>query len=164
VALGSHADDLWPPGCNVWQGEVFRFEDFELDRGACELRRGGSRVQIERIPFELLCLLVEGRSRVVPREEIIERIGGKDVFLEAEHSVNTAIRKVRVALATTRMYHALCGPFRAAAIAAWRPFARRTPSLLPRVQPHRVPSVSCLSSYRSKILATIRLRNTSAMG
>lgn len=53
---------------------------------------------LERIPFDLLCLLVERRGRLVGRQEIVERIWGKDVFLEAEHSVNTAIRKVRVAL------------------------------------------------------------------
>jgi TolB-like protein/Tfp pilus assembly protein PilF len=80
------------------QGEVFHFGDFELDRGACELRRGGSSVPLERIPFELLCLLVERKGRLVGRQEILERIWGKDVFLEAEHSVNTAIRKVRLAL------------------------------------------------------------------
>jgi DNA-binding response OmpR family regulator len=47
----------------------------------------------ERIPFGLLCLLVERKGRLVGRQEIVERIWGKDVFLEAEHSVNTAIRK-----------------------------------------------------------------------
>ncbi len=80
------------------QGDVFHFEGFELDRGACELRRGESSVPLERIPFELLCLLIERQGQVVGRQEIIERIWGKNVFLEAEHSVNTAIRKVRVAL------------------------------------------------------------------
>lgn len=78
--------------------EVCYFEGFELDRGACELRRKGKAVPLERIPFELLWLLVDRHDRVVTRDEIIERIWGKDVFLEAEHSVNTAIRKVRVAL------------------------------------------------------------------
>lgn len=78
--------------------QVCYFEGFELDRGACELRRAGKNVPLERIPFELLSLLLDGRGRVVTRDEIIERIWGKDVFLETEHSVNTAIRKVRVAL------------------------------------------------------------------
>jgi len=78
--------------------EIYYFEGFELDRGACELRRKGRTVPLERIPFELLSLLVERRDRVVSRDEIIEHVWGKDVFLEAEHSVNTAIRKVRVAL------------------------------------------------------------------
>ncbi len=78
--------------------ETYHFAGFELDRGACELRRNGRNVRLERIPFELLSLLVDQRDRVVSRDEIVERIWGKDVFLEAEHSVNTAIRKVRVAL------------------------------------------------------------------
>lgn len=62
------------------------------------MRCKGRSVPLERIPFELLWLLVDRRDRVVTREEIIEHVWGKDVFLEAEHSVNTAIRKVRVAL------------------------------------------------------------------
>lgn len=77
---------------------TFYFAGFELDRGACELRRQGKTVPLERIPFELLSLLLKHRGRVVSRDEIVERIWGKDVFLETEHSVNTAIRKVRVAL------------------------------------------------------------------
>lgn len=78
--------------------EVIRFEDFELDGGAFELRRGGRVVRLERIPLELLFLLVDRRPSLVAREEILQRIWGKDVFVDADNSINTAIRKIRQAL------------------------------------------------------------------
>ncbi|HTT33295.1 MAG TPA: winged helix-turn-helix domain-containing protein [Methylomirabilota bacterium] len=78
--------------------EVTRFEDFELDRGAFELRRKGRPVRLERIPLEMLFLLVERRGLLVGREEILERVWGKDVFVDADNSINTAVRKIRQAL------------------------------------------------------------------
>jgi DNA-binding winged helix-turn-helix (wHTH) protein/tetratricopeptide (TPR) repeat protein len=78
--------------------DLFEFDDFVLDRGACELRRGEAVVPLQRIPLELLCLLVERRGQLVTREEILERVWGKGVFVDSENSINTAIRKVRRAL------------------------------------------------------------------
>src|SRR5229473_1620661 len=75
--------------------EIFRFEDFELDLSACELRRGGTALHLQRIPFQLLSLLVERHGQLVTREEILERIWGKDVFVDGENSINTAVRKIR---------------------------------------------------------------------
>jgi DNA-binding winged helix-turn-helix (wHTH) protein/tetratricopeptide (TPR) repeat protein len=77
---------------------LFHFEDFVLDRGAYELRRGGEPVALQRIPLELLCLLIERRGNLVTREEIIERVWGKGVFVDSETSINTAVRKLRRAL------------------------------------------------------------------
>src|SRR6202795_4347213 len=78
--------------------DLFQFEDFVLDRGAYELRRGKAVVPLQRIPLELLCLLVERRGQLVTREEILERIWGKGVFVDGENSINTAVRKIRRAL------------------------------------------------------------------
>jgi TolB-like protein/DNA-binding winged helix-turn-helix (wHTH) protein len=78
--------------------EIFRFEDLELDRTAFELRRAGRMVPLERIPLELLCLLVERRGQLVTRREILEHIWGKDVFVDADNAINTAVRKIRLAL------------------------------------------------------------------
>jgi eukaryotic-like serine/threonine-protein kinase len=72
--------------------------DLELDPRAYELRRSGRRLKLERIPMELLLLLVERRGELVTREEIIERIWGKDVFLDTDSGINAAIRKIRQAL------------------------------------------------------------------
>jgi DNA-binding winged helix-turn-helix (wHTH) protein len=78
--------------------QVLRFEDFELDRGAYQLRRSGTAVHLERIPLDLLFFLAERRDQLVTREEIIERIWGKGVFLDAANSINAAVRKIRRAL------------------------------------------------------------------
>src|SRR5215813_14241788 len=78
--------------------QLIHFDEFELDPGAFELRHGGSLVRLERIPLELLILLVERRGQLVTREEILEKIWGKDVFVDADNSINTAVGKIRAAL------------------------------------------------------------------
>ena len=78
--------------------KIFRFGDFELDRSAYQLRRAGTDVHLQRIPFQLLCLLVERRGELVTREEILEHIWGKGVFVDVENSINTAVRKIRQVL------------------------------------------------------------------
>src|SRR5271168_5393926 len=78
--------------------DLFEFGDFVLDRGAYELRRGEAVVPLQRIPLELLCMLVERRGQLVTREEILERVWGKGVFVDSETSINTAVRKLRRAL------------------------------------------------------------------
>jgi DNA-binding winged helix-turn-helix (wHTH) protein len=78
--------------------DLLQFEDFVLNRGAYELRRGGVVVPLQRIPLELLCLLVERRGELVTREEILDRVWGKGVFVDSETSINTAVRKLRRAL------------------------------------------------------------------
>jgi TolB-like protein/DNA-binding winged helix-turn-helix (wHTH) protein len=75
-----------------------KFGEFELDCARFELRRNGRALKIERIPMELLILLAEKDGHVVSRQEIIERLWGNDVFVDTEHGINTAIRKVRQAL------------------------------------------------------------------
>jgi DNA-binding winged helix-turn-helix (wHTH) protein len=78
--------------------ERFEFEDFELDRSAYELRRAGTVVHLERIPLELLFVLIERRGQLVTRQEIFERIWGKGVFVDTDNSINTAVNKIRRAL------------------------------------------------------------------
>jgi len=74
---------------------VVKFAEFELDSGRYELRCGNRVLKLEKIPMELLTLLVEGHGQLVSRDEIVEKIWGKDVFLDTEHGINTAIRKIR---------------------------------------------------------------------
>ena len=73
-------------------------DDLELDLSRYELRRGKSMLRLEKIPMELLILLVERRTQLVSREEIIEKLWGREVFLDTEQGINTAIRKIRQAL------------------------------------------------------------------
>ena len=77
---------------------TFRFRDFELDVAACELRRAGAAVRLERRPMDLLILLVERRHELVSRDDIVRRLWGERAFVAVEMGVNTAVRKVRQAL------------------------------------------------------------------
>ena len=82
--------------------ETFRFGDFELDIAAYELRRKGRAVHLERQPMDVLILLVERRGVLVTRAEIVDRLWGRDVFVDVETGVHTAIRKIRQALRDSR--------------------------------------------------------------
>jgi adenylate cyclase len=77
---------------------MLKFSDFELDESAYELRRAGRVLKLERIPMDLLCLLVRNAGRLVGRDTIIEKLWGKDVFLDTDNSINTAVRKIRLIL------------------------------------------------------------------
>jgi TolB-like protein/DNA-binding winged helix-turn-helix (wHTH) protein/Tfp pilus assembly protein PilF len=73
-------------------------EDFELDLRPRRLRRGSHVLKLERIPLEILILLLEHRGEIVGRDEIVARVWGNDVFLDTDNSIRGAIRKVRQAL------------------------------------------------------------------
>jgi TolB-like protein/DNA-binding winged helix-turn-helix (wHTH) protein len=76
-----------------------RFGDsFELDPAAYWLRRSGQTLRLERIPMDVLLLLMEHRGELVTREQIVERVWGKGTFLDADNSINGAIRKIRQVL------------------------------------------------------------------
>jgi len=75
-----------------------RFDEFELDFGRFQLSRRGTPVHLESIPLQLLMLLLENPCRLVTRDEIAATLWGKDVFVDVEQSINTAVRKVRIAL------------------------------------------------------------------
>lgn len=89
------------------------FGEFELDSARYELRRNGKVLRLERIPMELLILLAEKDGDLVSRPEIVERLWGKDFSVDAEHGINTAIRKIRTALredgAQPRFIHTVHG-------------------------------------------------------
>ena len=76
----------------------YKFNDFELDGARFELRRNGRALKLERIPLELLILLAEKNGEVATRQEIIDRLWGKQVFVDTDQGINTAIRKIRTAL------------------------------------------------------------------
>ena len=78
--------------------QAVQFGPFTLDFARYELTRSGKPIRLERIPMDMLVLLVREGGRLVRRDEIIERLWGKDVFFDSDNSINTAIRKVRRAL------------------------------------------------------------------
>jgi DNA-binding winged helix-turn-helix (wHTH) protein len=79
-------------------GVLLRFDAFELDSAKFQLRCSGQPVPLQKVPLELLLLLAEKEGGLVTRAEIAERIWGKDVFLDIDSAVSTAIRKIRLAL------------------------------------------------------------------
>jgi DNA-binding winged helix-turn-helix (wHTH) protein/tetratricopeptide (TPR) repeat protein len=83
---------------SIVAADLVRFEDFELDLRSYQVRRSGRMLRLERIPMEVLFLLVERQGQLVKREEIIEKLWGKDVFLDTDSAINTAIRKIRQVL------------------------------------------------------------------
>src|SRR6185295_9347438 len=56
------------------------------------------RIRLERQPLDLLILLVQHHRQLVSRTDIVDRLWRKDVFIDVETGVNTAVRKVREAL------------------------------------------------------------------
>lgn len=77
---------------------IVRFADFELDIERYALRRAGQEVRLERLPMELLILLATRRGELISRAEIIRTVWGGNVFHDTESAINTAIRKIRIAL------------------------------------------------------------------
>lgn len=74
---------------------VFEFDGFRLDCGRFELLRKGHSLRVERKPMELLILLASREGQLVTRVEIAQRLWPSEVFVDTEHGINTAIRKVR---------------------------------------------------------------------
>jgi Tol biopolymer transport system component/DNA-binding winged helix-turn-helix (wHTH) protein len=75
-----------------------RFESFELDLDTAELRKNGRRVRLQDQPGRLLALLASRPGELVTRTEIQKTLWEDGRFVEFDHAVNTAIKKVREAL------------------------------------------------------------------
>jgi TolB-like protein/DNA-binding winged helix-turn-helix (wHTH) protein len=82
-------------GGDLLAGPVYEFGDFRLDCGRYELLRDGRTIRVERKPMELLILLLSREGQLVTRAEIAERMWDSEVFVDTEHGINTAIRKIR---------------------------------------------------------------------
>ena len=74
------------------------FGEFELDFGHFQLYRKGQPIRLEGLPLQLLMYLVENQRQLVTREQIAGALWGNDVFVDVEQGINTAVRKIRVAL------------------------------------------------------------------
>jgi Tol biopolymer transport system component/DNA-binding winged helix-turn-helix (wHTH) protein len=75
-----------------------RFGQFELDMSTRELLRAGSRVPVQDKPLQILRLLLEAEGQVVTREQVRSVLWPEDTFVDFEHGVNTAVKKLRQAL------------------------------------------------------------------
>lgn len=75
-----------------------RFGTFEVDLRARELRKGGIRIRLQDQPFEILSVMLERPGEVVTREELRQRLWPAGTFVDFEHSLNAAIKRLRAAL------------------------------------------------------------------
>ncbi|MGC2694654.1 MAG: winged helix-turn-helix domain-containing protein [Candidatus Angelobacter sp.] len=73
----------------------YKFDDFEADLRAAELRRNGARLKLQLQPFQVLVALLERPKEVVAREEIRQRLWPEDTFVDFDHGLNTAMVKLR---------------------------------------------------------------------
>lgn len=78
--------------------QVARFDQFEVDLRSRELRKGGVRVRLQDQPFQILTMLLDRAGDVVTREEIRDRLWPDGTFVDFEHSMNAAIKRLRAAL------------------------------------------------------------------
>jgi len=83
------------PGCPPL---LARFDAFEVDFRAGELYKAGRKIKLQVQPFQVLAVLLERPGEVVTREEFEKRLWPGDTFVDFEHSLNTAIKKLRQAL------------------------------------------------------------------
>ncbi len=77
---------------------VVRFDVFEVDLRAEELYKAGRKIKLQVQPFHVLQILLERPGEVVTREEMQKRLWPADTFVDFDHSLNTAIKKLRQAL------------------------------------------------------------------
>ncbi len=75
-----------------------RFGLFEVDTRSGELRRQGSRINLQDQPFQALVLLLQHPGEMVSREELSKRLWPEDTFVDFERGLNKAINKLRAAL------------------------------------------------------------------
>ncbi len=78
--------------------QVVRFGSFQLDVRAAELRLNGDKTKLPEQPFQVLSALLEKPGEVVTREELRQRLWGADTFVDFEHGLNTAVKRLREAL------------------------------------------------------------------
>ncbi len=78
--------------------KLLRFGVFEADLTAGELRKNGARIRLQEQPFQVLAALLQNAGQVVTRESLRETIWPADTFVDFDHSLNTAVNKIRESL------------------------------------------------------------------
>lgn len=100
-------ESLKPAGCYRWLSggccmeptsvspRVYKFGPFELSVEAAELRKNGVRLKLQDQPFQILRTLLEHPGETVSREELRQQLWPEGTFVDFEHGLNTAIKKIR---------------------------------------------------------------------
>jgi eukaryotic-like serine/threonine-protein kinase len=82
----------------VQSSGVLRFDAYTVDLRTAELFRDGRKIRLQEQPFWILAILLERPGQVVTREELRERLWPADIFVDFDHSLGTAVKKLRQAL------------------------------------------------------------------
>ena len=78
--------------------KILRFGVFQVDLRSGELYKAGLKVKLQQQPLQVLTILLQSPNDVVTREELRAKLWPTDTFVDFEHSLNTAVRKLRDAL------------------------------------------------------------------
>lgn len=85
-----------PPSSRT--GQILRFGVFEADLAAGELRKNGAKIRLQEQPFQILTYLLGRPGELVTRQDLRDKLWSNDTFVDFDHSLNTAINKLREAL------------------------------------------------------------------
>ena len=77
---------------------ILRFGAFEVDSRTGELRKNGMRIRCQEQPLQVLMALLERPGELLTREELRQRVWPQDTFVDFDHALNTAVKKIRAAL------------------------------------------------------------------
>jgi DNA-binding winged helix-turn-helix (wHTH) protein len=92
-----------------------RFGVYEVDLVSQELRKNGLKIKLSGQPFQVMTILLERPGQVVTREELQKKLWPEGTFVDFDHSLNTAINKIREALGDSaenpRFVETLAGGF-----------------------------------------------------
>ena len=77
---------------------IVRFGRFEVNLQSGELRHAGQKVKLQEQPFQVLATLLERPGEIVTREELRSRLWPEDTFVDFDHSLNAAIKRLRDSL------------------------------------------------------------------
>jgi DNA-binding winged helix-turn-helix (wHTH) protein len=78
--------------------QLIHFGEFAIDPRSGELFKKGTKIKLQQQPFQVLAILLERPGDLITREELRERIWPADTFVDFDHSLNTAVKKLRQAL------------------------------------------------------------------
>lgn len=92
------SSDPNPGSAQHSENRLLRFGVFEVDLAAGELRKNGARIRLQEQPFQVLVALLENAAKVVTREDLRQKIWPADTFVDFDHSLNTAVNKIRESL------------------------------------------------------------------
>ena len=77
---------------------IVQFGHFEFDADSGELRKSGAKVRLQEQPLQVLQILLEHPGSVIARDDLQKRIWPSDTFVDFDHGINNAIKRLREVL------------------------------------------------------------------